>query len=731
MRLVLLVLGMWLIAAAPVQAQSGGQAGPGYADESTCQSCHTANVEAWRGSHHFHAMEPASEASVRGDFADKVFLLRGKESRFFRRGGKYFVRTEAIDGKMQDFEISHTFGYEPLQQYLISFPDGRRQALTIAWDTVAKRWFDLYADRPAETAAGQDLHWTGRLNNWNHTCAYCHSTDLSKGFDISGNRFQTRWQQINVGCQACHGPAGDHVARAKSSEDLSKMSGFKIKVKDLKSPQLTEICATCHARRRQIAEGYRPGDNFLDAFIPATLRAELYHADGQIDDEVYVYGSFLQSRMYAAGVKCTDCHDPHSGRTKAEGNGLCTQCHNETPPAKFAGLRKKNYDDPAHHFHKAGQAGSQCVDCHMAAKNFMTVDPRRDHGFRIPDPALAKATGAPNACLSCHEAKSNDWAAAEIERRHGKHARARHFGYALHAGRQGAPAAAAELIALVQDPAQPAIVRASAADLLAGRQDRQALTGLVKALSDPSPLLRLAALRAAAQLPQQMSARMAGPSLGDPVRAVRIEALKTLSWLPKERLNPAQRALFEAAEKDYLASEALHSDRAESYYNIANFRVAQGDSRAAESGYRQAIASDRRFLPAYLNLAELKRRQGEPAAAERLLRDAAKQRPEAAAPRLALGLMETRRNRSGEALAHFKAAHELAPENSRAAYIYAIALDSGSKTDAAVKVLKGIIARQPWDGDALQALKSYLAKSGRHREAVEVERKLEQLRGNP
>ena len=100
-----------------------------------CGACHRAEYEKWRGAHHFHAMEPASEKSVRGNFNDTRFAYKGVTGPFFRRGKKYWVRTEGPNGSAQEFQALYTFGIAPSQQYLLRLPGGRLQALTIAWDT--------------------------------------------------------------------------------------------------------------------------------------------------------------------------------------------------------------------------------------------------------------------------------------------------------------------------------------------------------------------------------------------------------------------------------------------------------------------------------------------------------------------------------------------------------------------------------------------------------------------
>ena len=212
---------------------------------------------------------------------------------------------------------------------MLELDRGRLQAFTIAWDVARRRWFHLY---PAERIDHRDpLHWTRPLQNWNFMCAECHSTDLKKNYDLRTGSYDTTWHQIDVGCQACHGPASRHLSGTPSKGDFAV---------DLAAPDATmqiETCARCHSRRAVIAGGYRHGERLMQTHQPSLLTADLYFADGQIRDEVYEYGSFLQSKMYAKGVRCSDCHDPHSLQLRRQGNDLCVGCHNAGAPAARSG----------------------------------------------------------------------------------------------------------------------------------------------------------------------------------------------------------------------------------------------------------------------------------------------------------------------------------------------------------------------------------------------------------
>ncbi len=178
-----------------------------------CVDCHKKEYDNWQNSHHDLAMDVADDKTVLGNFNDSIFEHKGVRTRFFRKGKKFFVNTQGPDGKMKDFEIKYTFGYTPLQQYLIPFPGGRLQSLTIAWDVEKKRWYHLYPEDPIDPEDW--LHWTKNAQNWNGMCAECHSTHLQKNFDMETDTYQTTWSEIDVSCEACHGPASNHVEWAE------------------------------------------------------------------------------------------------------------------------------------------------------------------------------------------------------------------------------------------------------------------------------------------------------------------------------------------------------------------------------------------------------------------------------------------------------------------------------------------------------------------------------------
>lgn len=709
--------------AAHVPAQPRSAASADAVGTAACAGCHAKEYEAWRGSQHDRAMEEANERTVLGDFGGARFTHGGVTSRFFRRDGRYFVNTDGPGGKLADFEVRYTFGVHPLQQYLVELPGGRLQALGIAWDARPKaqggqRWFHLYPDR--KLRAGNPLHWTGIDQNWNYQCADCHSTNLRKNYDEATRTYETTWSEIDVGCEACHGPGARHAAWAKLDAaarraDASKglavalderrgvawaidpATGSAARSAPRTSNRELETCARCHSRRGQFDDSWHPGSPFGDAYRLALIEPGLYYADGQMRDEVYVHGSFLQSRMHAKGVTCSDCHDPHTQKLRAPGNAVCGQCH---APARF--------DAPAHHRHAAGSPGAACAACHMPTTTYMVVDPRHDHSMRIPRPDRSVALGTPNACTGCHPKEGAKWAADAVARWYPQRKPGfQTWAEAFAAGDAGAPGAQAALAAVVNDPSLPAIARASAIPRLVRHPGRATLPALEKALADPDPIVRLAAASALRDADPALRARRLPKLLADPVRVVRIEAARGLAGAPESRLAADDRARFAKAIDEYLASLRYNADRPEAQTELGGYHLARGEAAAAAAAYRRALALDPTYVAASVNLADLLRGMGREREAEAALRDAIRADPTAAAPRHALGLSLVRQKRTQEALAALGEAARLAPDDARFAYVLGVAqYDAGRRADA-MKTLDAALARHPYDREILVALASY------------------------
>ena len=705
---------------------------PSFVGAQACAGCHAAEFDAWKGSHHALAMQPATAATVLGDFTGAKLEHFGVTTTFSRDGDKFIVRTDGPDGALHDYPIAYTFGVYPLQQYLVAFPGGRYQALGIAWDSRPKdqggqRWFQLYPGQ--QLKPGDPLHWAGRDQTWNYQCAQCHSTNLQKNYDLAANTYATTWTDVDVTCEACHGPGSHHVAWAKAHDgggfypsgsddpkrgltnwlqptdkahwEMDPDTGIARGAEKLTSTEL-ETCAACHSRRKGIAKSSLPGELYLDAYLPALLGPGLYHVDGQIDGEVYEYGSFLQSRMHAAGVTCSNCHDPHSARLRAEGNALCAQCH---MPAKF--------DATQHHHHQPGSAGAQCVNCHMPTKNYMVVDARRDHSMRVPRPDLSVSLGTPNACIQCHVGNSAQWAAQAVADWYPRGRQTTpHYGVALHAGRAGAADAEQQLARLILDQTQPAIARASALPLLAPYMTAASEPALAAAIADADPLVRSAAPRALPAAPSRALIQAIAPLLGDPVRAVRIEAARALVGTDLLALTPALQSAFVKATAELIVAENVDADRPEAHLNLGLLEMRRGDAAKADVEYRTALRLDPSFVPAMVNLADLDRARGMDGQGAELLRKALAIEPDNADVLHSMGLLLVRQHDYNGALDLLRRAHQLAPDNARYAYVYAVALNSTGAHGDALALLEQTHRQHPADRDVLLALVSIARDAG-------------------
>lgn len=543
-----------------------------YVGSETCITCHQEEYQAWQGSDHERAMLHASTDSVLGDFDSATFEFEGDQNRFFKKGDEFWVNIQGPDDQYRDYKISYTFGHYPLQQYMVEFDDGRVQLIPFAWDSRDKsdggqRWFHLYPDLDKH----DEFYWTNAGQNWNFMCADCHSTNLEKNYDAKADKYQTTWSEVNVGCEACHGPASEHldwankenpptIAHAGFDRDLSKAvkqwvmeegkSTFQPDAKHDTDQML--VCAQCHSRRTQLTEeGDHVQTGFLDKYRLSLITPELYHHDGQIFDEDYVYGSYLQSKMAEKGVSCTNCHDPHTSKLKIPKEAVCAQCHIPT-----------EFTSENHTFHKADSEASQCVTCHMPETTYMQVDPRRDHSWHVPRPDLSEHLGTPNVCTDCHTDQTNQWATQKVKAWFPDSPRykERHFAIAFYAADIGYRGAEDALSLTAQDAKQSDIIRASALSRMSPYSGKNTTVALARAVKHDSELIRLGAIEGSQGFEFNDRWQILEPLLSDPILAVRTEAAGGLvaSW--KQMSLPQKEALTPALN-EYIQIQEFNSDR--------------------------------------------------------------------------------------------------------------------------------------------------------------------------
>jgi predicted CXXCH cytochrome family protein len=697
-----------------------------------CAACHADQAAPWTGSHHQRAMAPADARGVLGAFDGQTVEESGQEATFRASDDGYEVE---LEGEVH--RVAYAFGAEPLQQYLVERPDGRLQALPWAWDTRpaqagGQRWFHLFP----HAQPGTPLHWTGHLQTANRMCVECHVTGFELGYDAQADRFATRWDELGVGCEACHGPGSRHVAWAQAGagpgdRGLTALVGRGSWARGPDEPTASwtgtsppdparhDGCWTCHALRTSFDPTVSTQGPFLDRAFPRLLDGGAYHPDGQIDAEVFVYGSFTQSKMFREGVGCADCHEPHGLGLRAQGNALCAQCHD---PGVF--------DAVTHHRHPAGSEGAQCVACHMPAKVYMGNDPRRDHRMGIPRPDLSARFGTPNACTQCHDERDDAWAAEVAAGLWPRLGERPSFAEALVAGRAGAALGEAKLLALAADSEQPALARATALTDLPGVATPASLPGLEASVRDRDPLVRAAAARALAAFPPAIRWRVAGPLLADPLRAVRQEAARLLAT--RQPPPSADPSAYRRALSELEASHRADASRPEGRLNLANLLLRLGRAEEAEAELRAALKLDPTSVPARLNLADVLRATGRDADGEALLREARDLEPENGDAAHALGLYRIRRGDKAAALEELREAVGLAPERSRYAFVLALALQDQGETLEALGVLEEAHRRRPADLQVLRALAEAKDAAGDRSRAIRLAAELvKRLPGDP
>jgi predicted CXXCH cytochrome family protein len=674
-------------------------------------------------------MAAATPGAVLGDFGGARFAQAGIVSSFFRRGEAFLVRTDGPSGALEDHEVRFTFGVAPLQQYLIALPGGRLQALGIAWDARpaaqgGQRWFHLYPSAPV--THDDPLHWTRPLQSWNAMCADCHSTDIRRGHDPATGRYATTFAEIDVSCEACHGPGSAHVRWARGaggargdagkglavllderrgvSWDIDPRTGNGRRSRPRVEAREIEACGRCHARRGELGAPPEPGAPLGQAYRLALLDEALYFPDGQIRDEVFEVGSFLQSRMFHAGVTCSDCHDPHGLSLRATASDVCLQCH-----------AADRYRTRAHHHHAEGPAGVTCVGCHMPARPYMVVDVRHDHGFRIPRPDRTISLGTPNTCNGCHPDRPAAWAVDRVRAWYDAPKPGfQGFAEALHAGDLGAPGSRGQLLRLAADPEQPGIARASALTRVRGIPDAATRRALAALLGDADPLVRRAA--AGAYAGAAIAARVdLLPLLEDPVRDVRLEAARRVAMLPREALGARDQARRDRAIEEYVAAQRSQSDRPEALSNLGALYLEIGRGAEAEAAFARALALDPTFAPAAVNLADLYRQAGRDPDGEAVLRRTlgTGSRPSLAIVHHALGLLLVRAGRGAEALRELARAAELGPDDPRLGYVLALALRHAGRDEEARRALVAVIERHPYHPESLRALVDVERDEGR------------------
>lgn len=698
------ILSLWLVwFALSLVSVSGAQANDG----ENCVSCHQQQVSDWQQSDHAKAMDLANEQTVLGDFNNATTAHYSQSARFFKNDDNYMIElTEA--GKTSTYQVIYTFGHYPLQQYLVPAQNGRYQVFPFSWDSRSEteggqRWYPNYQNEDVQP--NDRLHWQQGLQNWNGMCADCHSDGLKRNFDVSSNSFDTKWDEINVGCQSCHGKVAEH-GQSKPYQSDALIDSPKLqaealnwllepgeKVARLRNPdsqkataaqkaerqQFMDTCFACHSLRSPMTDGFSPDKPFLDQFSPSLIAKPLYHSDGQIKEEVYVYGSFLQSKMYAEGVTCLDCHNAHTMKIKSDTNGLCLQCHTA-----------EAYQSVKHTRHDLESEAGQCVTCHMSETTYMGVDARRDHSFKIPRPHLSTAYQTPNACVNCHTEQSNTWAAEKLAAWHGPaKALSRHEQYYLDLIHNESLSLDKHL-AVINSKELNEIKRASAIMLLPNSIPMLSEHVVKGWVNSELPLIRLATAKVGHLLSDTEKLQSYQTLLNDKYKSIRVAAANELVGLGLK-----DSAVFKKAFEELTTSHLASNWRGEGNLNQSLVDLKLGQNQDAITNLKNSIKVDPYFEPAYVNLVDIYRSTKQTKEEVALFKVALERLPTSGTIQYAYGMHLIRMGNKNASVLAFKKAMELQSENPQHAYLYFLALDATGKTGQALKELKQVINQYP------------------------------------
>lgn len=623
----------------------------GYVGDKNCVSCHEKENNLWKGSDHDLAMQVANDSTVLGDFNNVKIEIDGVKYFFYKQENKFLVQVNEIDGSEKVYQINYTFGVTPLQQYLVDFPKGKKQVLRVTWNSKDHKWFHQYA---GDKIKSHDwLHWTKSAQNWNTMCAECHSTNLKKNYFVEKDSFHTTYSFINVSCEMCHGPGENHVNWANADPKDKNYQILNGKTQN----QQVNLCAPCHSRRTKLTENLEPGEYFEDQYMIQTINTNFYHADGQIDDEDYVFGSFMQSMMYANKVKCSDCHDMHSMKLKFDGNTLCLQCHVNT-----------TYNTKKHHFHNENTDASQCINCHMTGKNYMGNDFRRDHSFRVPRPDQSEKYGTPNACNGCHKDKSNKWAANYIKKWYGSK-RKDHFSDQLILSSQQnlTTSQRNELDDFINDLKYPAIARATAISNLNYTTNEQ-YSSLLTALNDSSALVRFNALSKFRYVPMQDRMPVVLKHLTDTTKMVRIGAAEIAIGFDENSLSDVDKTNLINARRELETMMYSNADFSTGRMQLGDYFLQNNDLVTAIKHYQIALEKDSLLFPVYSNLATAYSMKGDNKKAMQTLETWMKLQPENSRPYYLRALLNFELKNDDKAVADLKKAIRLNANDTRAMY---------------------------------------------------------------
>jgi len=738
---------------APEPASQAGSTAQPLAGSKTCRDCHEEFYQLWATSWHGLAMQPYTPELSRSKLtAQAVDVTIGKRRYRAEIGaGAGWVRQQGPEGEKK-YPIAHVMGGKNVYYFLSPLQRGRLQVLPVAYDVHKKAWYDTAASgvRHFPDRRDEALDWTDRLFTFNTTCFNCHVSQLATNYDFSTDSYHTTWAEPGISCESCHGPAGEHVRAMEAAPKDEQAKDIKIiRTRDFTAEQMSDMCATCHAKMVPLSLSFTPGDKFFDHYDLVTLEHSDFYPDGRDLGENYTHTSWLMSPCLKSGkLDCNHCHTP-SGRMRFDGekaNECCLPCH-----------EKEVKGAVEHGHHPPGSKGNECIGCHMPMTRFAAMG-RSDHSMRPPMPAATLAFKSPNACNLCHTDQDAAWSETWVRQWYKGNYQVETVrrGGLIDAARKLQWNRLAEMLAELGAKEDNPIYKTSLVRLVRACPDQRVGPALLRALGDPSPLVRSAAASALGDHPTPEVIKELLAATRDPSRLVRIRSAMALAAVAPDTLAEERdrQSLGKAIAEFKTAMQARPDDWA-SYANLGNFYMEgrqfheavkcfetsyQLEPRSigpmvnaaiaysnmnrnedAERCLRRALEAEPANAAANFNLGLLLGEQGRLEDAEQALRLALKSDPRMAAAAYNLGVIVAKKNLD-EALLWCRKAHELRPDDPKYAHTLAFYQREKGDTQSAIQLLREVIRRQPAYLDAYLLLADIYEGKGDNKAAAEVYR---------
>jgi hypothetical protein len=156
-------------------------------------------------------LQPATAASVVGDFSKGSVTLHGTRFPLRAAGGDYFI-TSDLTGKAREYRVEYTLGSRRIQHYLATIDKGMIVVLQPTWDVQRREWLhNMDIVRP-------DERHERPFQQWNKDCVGCHVSQQENNFRPATGKYATTWRDFGTSCERCHGPGSAHVRAFSRTE---------------------------------------------------------------------------------------------------------------------------------------------------------------------------------------------------------------------------------------------------------------------------------------------------------------------------------------------------------------------------------------------------------------------------------------------------------------------------------------------------------------------------------